>query len=182
MASVNYTDETYKTGASMSYPIVMKSPYADWRSLLIRVQVKTAATVRIGSLVKVNAATTTKATAQYVEITGAISTDVAGIIPDVLENKRQLEIDNSGAAPTKALKFAADSYIWMLPLIPGFVLSVELVASQAITMGSPLHSANTGGVQLGITTANDDVLAIKGRSMASIKTGTGVQWIPMVVL
>jgi len=180
MASVNTSYPTYKTGASMSYPIVMKSPYPDYRSLIVRVKVKTASELFIGAFCE----QADSGTFNIVEKTSDKSLKVYGIVLDTLANKRQLEIDNTGTTPTKLLFFAANSYVDILPLIPGFILSVRIAASNTIDEGNYVCSTATGDGRLlaGIATDVDQQAKI-GRVIGNMDTsGTGVQYIAMVVV
>lgn len=180
MTSTYTPYDTYKTGSSMNYPIVMKSPYDDYSSLLVRVKVKTASELFIGAFCE----QADTGTIKVVEKTADKSLKVFGIVVDNLANKRQLEIDNSGAAPTKALFFAANSYIWVLPLIPGFIVSVRVAASNTIDEGNYLCTTSSGDCRLlaGIATDVDQQAKILRAIGGIVTSGTGVQYIGAVIL
>jgi hypothetical protein len=181
MASVMTPYDPYKTGASLSYPVVIKSPFPDWRSLLVRVKVKTASELFIGAAVEL----ADTGTAVVVEKTADKSLIVFGIIPDVIENRNQLQIDNSGAAITKALFFAANSYIYVLPLIPGFILSFRLKASTSVTeIGNYLCTTSTGDFRTlaGIATDVDQQAKIARVIGGDNTNGKGVQYVAGAVV
>jgi len=172
--------EPYRTGAALTFPVIMVSPYADWRSLLIRVKVKTASELFLGALVEL----ADSATPGIVEKTADKSLIVAGIIPDILENRNQLQIDNSGAAITKALFFAANSYIWVLPLLPGMIISARLAASNKVEIGNYLCSAATGDFRLlaGIATDVDQQAKIARVIGSDVVSGTGNAYVAAVIV
>jgi len=180
MASTYVPYDVYRTGSSMSYPVVIKSPYADYSSLLVRVKVKTASELFIGALCE-QADSGTKG---IVEKTSDKSLKVFGIVVDNLSNIKQLEKDNSGTTATKALFFAANSYIWVLPLISGFILSFRVPASSTIDEGNTLCSNATGEARLMAAIATDvDPAARIARVVGGIVTsGNGVQYIAGVVI
>lgn len=181
MASVLTSYPSYKTGSSMAYPIVMNSPYADYSSLIIRVKVKTASELFIGAFCE----QADSGTFGIVEKTTDKSLKVYGIVLDTLKNKAQLEKDNNGAACTKLLFFAANSYIDILPLIPGFIVSVRLKASTAaVDEGNYICSTADGDGRLMAAIATDvDPAARLGRAIGNMQTnGTGVQYIAMVIV
>lgn len=179
MASTYTPYDVYRTGGSMSYPIVMKSPYRDWHDLIIRVKVKTASELFIGAFCE----QADTGTAKIVEKTSDKSLKVFGIVLDTVANKKQLSIDNSGAAPTKLLFFAANSYIDILPLISGFILSVRFPASTTLDEGNKVCSNATGEGRLMAAIATDvDPAALIGRAIGGIITsGTGVQYCAVAV-
>jgi hypothetical protein len=181
MASVFTEYDTYRTGASLSYPIVMKSPYADWSSLIIRVKVKNASELFIGAFCE----QADSGTWGVVEKTSDKSLKVLGIVLDTVANKKQLSTDNNGAAPNKTLFFAANSYIDILPLIPGFVLSVRIKASvSALDEGEYICStADSDGRKLAAIASDVDPSARLGRNIGGMNTnGTGVQYTAMAVV
>lgn len=180
MASTYTPYDVFRTGSNMSYPVVIKSPYENWTSLLVRVKVKTASELFIGALCE-QADSGTKGT---VEKTSDKSLKVFGIVVDSLHNLRQLEIDNSGTTATKTLFFAANSYIDILPLIPGFILSFRIAASNTIDEGNYLCSTATGDARLlaGIATDVDQQAKIARVIGGMITSGTGVQYIAGAVV
>jgi hypothetical protein len=174
MAHTYTAFNNYKCGDSLSYPIVIKSPYEDWKSLLIRCKVKTASEVFIGSLVQMDAA----GTDIIIEKTTDACVATVGIVVDVVDNKAQLELDN-GAKATKDLYFAANSYIWVLPLIPGFIVEVRAPASMTIDTGQLLDANAKGEVE---PIAGDvDPRTIVGKAIGCIVSGTGTQRFAMIV-
>jgi hypothetical protein len=173
--------DPYKTGSSLSYPVIIGSPYTDWRSLLVRVKVKTATELFLGAVCEL----ADTGTAKIVEKTADKSLICFGIIPDTIENRNQLQIDNSGAAITKALFFAANSYIYVLPLIPGFIISCRLRASVAVTeVGNYLCATSTGDFRTLAAIATDvDQQAKIARVIGGDNTnGTGVQYVAAVIV
>ena len=179
MAAVNTYWDTYKCGASLSYPIVKKSPYADWRSLLVRCQVKTASEIFIGALVE----QADSGTHAVIEKTSDKSLKVFGIVVDTIENKAQLEID-TGAKATKTAFFAANSYVWVLPLISGFILEGRFKASVSATdEGNRVCSTADGDLRTMAAIATDvDPAASIGRALGMKTNGTGVSYLPWVVV
>lgn len=180
MASTTTHYDNYRTGAELTSPVVIKAPYVDWMSLLIRVKVKTASELTIGSLCE-QADTGTKG---IVEKTSDKSLKVFGIVIDNLANLKQLEIDNSGTTATKVLYFAANSYIWILPLIPGFILSFRVAASNTIDEGNYLCATASGDTRLlaGIATDVDQQAKIARVIGGIVTSGTGTQYIAGAVV
>lgn len=179
MASTNTTFSPYVAGASLSYPIIKHCPYNDWRKLLIRVKVKTGSELFIGALCE----QADTGTYGVVEKTADKSLKVYGIVVDNLENKRQLEKD-TGATATKTAFFAANSYIWIFPLIPGTIIEARIAASNTIDEGNYLCATASGDFRLlaGIGTDVDQQAKI-ARVIGSIVTsGTGVQYISAVIV
>ena len=179
MASTIDPFETYRTGSGMNYPVVMFSPFVNWESLCVRVKVKTVSELFIGGFCE-QADSGTKG---IVEKTGDKSLKVFGIIPDTIHNRRQIEIDNSAAA-TKALFFAANSYIDVLPLIPGIIVSVRIAASNVIDEGVYICSTANGDGRLMAAIATDvDPAARLGRVVSGrVTSGTGTQYIAMAIV
>ena len=170
----------YKSGASLSHPVVMKSPFTNWRALCVRVKVKTAFELFLGGFCELADSGTPK----VVEKTADKSEKAFAIIPDILENRNQLQIDNSGIAITKLLFFNADSYIWVLPLIPGFVLSVRLKASvEVCEIGDQMCTTVDGdGRTMEQIGTDEQPIAVIGRNIGGDNTnGTGVQYVAMAV-
>jgi hypothetical protein len=159
----------------------MKSPFPDWRSLLVRVKVKTASEIFLGALVEL----ADSGTAKVVEKTADKSRIVFGIVPDCFENRNQLQIDNSGAAITKLLFFAANSYIYVMPLIPGMIVSARFTASVAAhEIGMIVCSDANGAFRRMAAVATDvEPNAAIGRLIGGdITNGTGVQYAAVVII
>ena len=182
MASVKTSYAPFKTGAALTFPVVIKSPYIDWESLLVRVKVKTASELFIGAVFELADSGTPK----IVEITADKSLHVYGIIVRNNANLTQLEADNTaGVKLTKELFFAANSYVWVLPLIPGFVISARLKASvSSAEVGQYVCStADSDFRALDAIVTDVDPSAKLGRIIGADNTnGTGLQYVAVAIV
>lgn len=179
MAHVATFLSNYKTGSATTFPCVMFSPYEDWSKLCVRVKCVAGATIGIGSLVYM----ATAGTVGTVTIGANESVQIAGYIPDTLFNRRLIEEQNGASwAKFETYQFDANTYIDMLPLIPGFILSMCVAASNVLQPGSHVAPAASGFIKLLDVSANDEPACDLGRVVGVDNTsGTGTQYVAVAV-
>lgn len=166
--TITAVDSNFKVDELTTTPVVLKAPYPGWEQLLVKGQVNTDSDVKIRSLVEMIQTAGTDVDRYDITATTDESKTIFGIVPDTVANRKQLEIDNSGVAWTYALTFAADSYVEVLPLIPGFVLSVNMTAQQGTVLpGKRMVNGGSGAVKI-----HPDDLAVSTHTTGTTVTTT----------
>lgn len=169
MAHVTLYIPSLKTGAALKYPIIMKAPF-DYTEFIQQYSVKDASEIAIGDIFQLTKQTLT------IDTVGAKAINVYGIVLDTAHNKAILEAN--GSTVNKASQFASGDKVDVMPLLSGMVLSMKLIAAQDLQVGSKIvASATAGAVQL----YSDTPAAILGVSVSDVKTGTGTDYVGVLV-
>jgi len=173
MAAVVSYEQSFKTGAAIGkYPVVMKAPFS-YQQFVKTYQVTTDDELAIGDL----------ATVISGELDLPVDKSLLTLVIILDSPHNQAILEHRGKTPSKTELFkAADDPIEVLILIPGFVLSVKLAASNLIALGSKLcTSADDGDTRLLANSATDEPAAKIGMSLSVATSGAGIGYIAMMV-
>jgi len=172
MASVVSYQQSFKTGAGMTYPVVMKAPFA-YNQLIKQYQVTTDDELAMGDL----------ATVIGGELDLPVDKSLLTLVIILTTPRNQAILEARGKTPSKTELFkAADDPVDCLILVPGFVLSVKLAATNLIALGSKLcTSADDGDTRLLANSATDEPAAKIGMALSTATSGTGIGYIAMMV-
>ena len=157
MAAVMTPLPAFNTGDAMGFPVVMKAPF-DYGEYIMTLEVNNDDELAIGDLANVDGDF-------KLNVTSAKGLTVFCVILDTIYNKSVLE--GHGLTVNKTSQFKSGDKIDVLPLIPGTVLSLKVIASQALVPGSKVVSSTVGSVQL----YDDTPASIIGMAISKLADG-----------
>jgi hypothetical protein len=154
----------FKTGSTLSYPVIIKGREG-YQYHLIRINITTTGQACIGHLMTFDANSVTAA--DY----AADGEEATMVLVDSPFNLAQLQRANAGSALSKALTFNtgylnADAAL----LMPGCIVSLLIEASCALEVGNRVEAGGVGAVQV---FANGPVLCT---SLVYNTSGTGTDY------
>lgn len=154
----------WKTGAALTYPVIIDGPYYK-----ISATPAAAGTIYIGAAIFFTAASVTTVT---IATAGSL---VMGVVMNTQHNRAMLaKNQTAGTVLTKALFFGTSYAIDIAIPLPGCIVSMQVEASMGgnLEIGTGLAPDLLGCV---MDQANTELCL--GRSLVTYNTGTTLRWI-----
>jgi len=178
-ADVMYYPE-WQGSSGMETPVIQFCP-GPVTAITLKMKVKTASELTIGTLGE--CIQTADDYGDLEDITMCTVDSVVGmfIVLDTVDNIKQLKIDNSVYAHTKALFFAAGSYIDVAILLPGMIIECILFAAENAILKPGLSVYFQAAGQVGLDTGAQTFLMRLGKALCDCIVSTETERIIVVV-